>query len=346
MHLGPHGDNTLGMSFALLVIYYLAIKLAATNTNFTPRWHLLWITPLAFYLLSVLYRAFIGSLSYEAEWFLQYLTLLYLPMLYRWWKDAGLSIKNNLTLFISIIAFLFVDVQGNILFIPELRELFHRNDLVVGHAHIAVGIGLLFLAIAIIEPFINISRIKALFLMATILLMAFVLSWSGFSQAGFGEMDTILMWQFRAFFGLLFLIGLLAYSNYLSFLKDATPIGMYHLIAFMSDGIGGVMLLFFGSYLYGFIGQDFAGGYQQIVFGFVTAIGTIHLMGFLFSRHAHALALATTVARIITAAGFFALYKAEVLGWIAAVIAAVDLLFVLVYILYIQKESHETTTSR
>ena len=106
------------------------------------------------------------------------------------------------------------------------------------------------------------------------------------------------------------------------------------------------MLLFFGSYLYAFIGQEFSGGYQQIVFGFVSAIGMIHLMGFLFVTYAHAFALVTVVARILTAAGFFALYKAGVLGWIAAAIAAVDLLFVLVYLLYIQKESHETTTSR
>ena len=131
MHLGPHGDNTLGMSFAMLVIYYLAIKLHAKE-GFAPRRHLLWMIPLGFYALSVLYRSFVGSLSYEAEWFLQYLTLLFLPMLYTWWKDAGLSIRENLALFISIAAFVFADVEGNILFIPELRHLFHRNDLVVG----------------------------------------------------------------------------------------------------------------------------------------------------------------------------------------------------------------------
>ncbi|MBU1641775.1 hypothetical protein KKE54_00325 [bacterium] len=346
MHLGPHGDNTLGMSFALMAIYYLAIKLASPNRSFVPRWHILWIIPLSFYLLSVLYRAFIGSISYTTEWFLQYLTLLYLPMLYRWWRDAGLTPGKNLTLFISIIAFLFADVEGNILFIPGLRELFHRNDLVVGHAHIAVGIGLLFLALSVIEPFVKVSRPKALFLTAAIVLMAAVLTLSGFSQAGFGQIDTQLMWQFRAFFGFLFLTGLVTYLFSLSFLKGAKPIGFYHLIGFMSDGIGGLLLLFFGSYLYALIAQDFVGGYQIIVFGFVTAVGIIHLMGFLFKTHAHAFAQATVVTRLLTAAGFFALYKIGTLGWIALAISGVDLLFVLIYLLYLQKESNEITVSR
>ena len=135
MKLGPHGDNTLGMSFALLVLYYLIIKLHAKEA-FKPRFPWMWIVPLAFYLLSVLYRIVIGSLSYNQEWFLQWLTLFYVPLLYFWFKDAKLNVKENMFLYISILAFLFVDIEGNILFIPELREMFHRNDLVVGHAHI------------------------------------------------------------------------------------------------------------------------------------------------------------------------------------------------------------------
>ena len=76
MELGPHGDNTLGMSFALLILYYLAIKLAS-SIEFKARFHFLWMIPLGFYILSVLYRSFIGSISYEIEWFLQWLSLLY-----------------------------------------------------------------------------------------------------------------------------------------------------------------------------------------------------------------------------------------------------------------------------
>jgi len=350
MHMGPHGDNTLGMSFALLAIYYLAIKLASPHVTFVTKWHILWQIPLGFYILSVLYRAFIGSLSYEAEWFLQYLTLLYIPILYRWWKDANLSIPVNITLFISIMAFLFVDVQGNILFVPELRALFHRNDLVVGHSHIAVGIGLLFLALAIIEPFIKASRRRIFFLASMLVLMTIVLSINGFSQAGFTKVDTIVIWQWRSIFGGLFLLGLLFFTKsidfakQLSFLSALTPLRVYHLIAFVSDGIGGLMLLFFASTLYGLIGQEFTGGYQLIVFGFVFGIGLIHLMGFLLPHYAQPLAMATVIVRTLTAGGFFALYKSGALGWIALAIAAIDLVFVLVYLLYLKKESHETLT--
>ncbi|WP_373030879.1 hypothetical protein [Sulfurovum sp.] len=351
MHMGPHGDNTLGMSFALLAIYYLAIKLASPHVSFVTRWHILWQIPLVFYILSVLYRAFIGSLSYESEWFLQYLTLLYIPILYRWWKDAGLSVSVNITLFISIFAFLFVDVQGNILFVPELRALFHRNDLVVGHSHVAVGIGLLFLALAIIEPFIKSSRRRIFFLTSMLVLMTLVLSINGFSQAGFAKVDTVTIWQWRTVFGALFLFGLLFSSKFLNFsksisvFKGLTPLRLYHLFAFISDGLGGLILLFFASTLYGLIGQEFVGGYQQIVFGFVTGIGLIHLMGFLLHSYAQPLAMATVIVRTLTAGGFFALYKADILGWSALAIAIIDLVFVLVYLLYLQKESHETLTS-
>ncbi len=343
MHLGPHGDNTLGMSFALVALYYLAIKLASPHISFVTRWHILWQIPLGFYLLSILYRTFIGSLSYEAEWFLQYLTLLYIPLLYRWWRDAELSMAKERTLFIAILAFLFVDVEGNILFIPELRHLFHRNDLVVGHAHIAVGIGLLFLALAIIEPLFKLSKQKLSFMALMIALMALVLSMSGFTQAGFGGFDTAMMWQWRAGFGALFLFALIFFMEFLNlsvsieFLKSLSALRLYHLIAFASDGLGGLLLLFFGSTLYALIGQEFIGGYQQIVFGFVMGVGLIHLLGFMLPTHAHPLALATIIIRTLTAGGFFALYKADILGWIALAITLIDLAFVLVYILFIDK---------
>lgn len=351
MHLGPHGDNTLGMSFGLLALYYLAIKLASPQISFVTRWHILWQIPLGFYLLSVLYRSFVGPLSYDAEWFLQYLTLLYVPTLYRWWKDAGLSVGKHTTLFISVIAFLFVDVQGNILFIPELRAIFHRNDLVVGHSHIAVGVSYLFLALAIVEPFVKASRRRVLFLATMLSLMALVLSISGFTQAGFAKTSTELMWEWRALFGFLFLFGLffsvrlLDLRSYYAFFKALKPLRIYHLIAFASDGLGGLMLLLFGSTLYGLIGQEFTVGYQQIVFGFVMGVGIIHFMGFILPLYAKPMALATVILRIITAGGFFALYKVGILGWIALVITIVDLAFVLVYLLYLQKESNETLTT-
>jgi len=347
MLMGPHGDNTLGMSFALLAIYYLVIKLASPKVTFQTRWHILWQIPLAFYFLSVLYRSFAGNLSYNAEWFLQYLTLLYLPTLYIWWKDAGLSIRKNLSLFISVAAFLFADVEGNILFIPQLRAMFHRNDLVVGHAHVAVGIGLLFLAFAIVSPFVKLAKKQLLYLASMLILMALVLTLSGFEQAGFWQMHTSLWWMFRAFFGLLFFLGLLLIPltffsiSFATMFKKMRAIDFYNMAGFLSDGLGGLLLLLFGAALYGCIGTAYTPGYQQIVFGFVTGVGMVHLMGYLFKPYAYVLATVTVIMRVITAAGFFALYKAGILDWIALAVAGTDLMFVLVYLIF--KDLHEKT---
>ncbi len=339
MHMGPHGDNTLGMSFALMAVYYLAIKLASPMTSFRTRWHILWQIPLGFYALSVLYRSFIGSISYEAEWFLQYLTLLYIPTLYRWWKDAQLSIAKNFNLFVSIAAFLFVDIEGNILFVPALRKIFHRNDLVVAHAHIAVGIGLLFLAFSIIERYFSLSSMRRFTLVLAISLMGLVLSIDGIMQAGFIPLDTELMWELRALYGALFLAALIWWmpENITQTLRSFSPLRLYHLAAFASDGIGGVMLLLFGGYLYGIIGEPFAGSYQLIVFGFVAGVGISHLIGALHEPYATPMALATSTIRIITAAGFTALYLAGTLGWIALAIAVVDMGFAMGYWLWLRK---------
>ena len=350
MLLGPHGDNTLGMSFALLAIYYLTIKLAAKKIIFQTKWHILWQIPLGFYVLSVLYRSFYSQLTYNMEWFFQYLTLLYIPVLYRWWKDAGLSIKNNLSLFISIMAFLFADVEGNILFIPHIRELFHRNDLVVGHAHVAVGISFLFLAFSILNNYVKISKKQVLFLTSMLALMAFVLSLSGFEQVGFWDMHITLWWALRSLFGLLFFMALfwVAYKalpfSPVALYRQMRAIDLYNTIGFLSDGIGGLLLLFFGSTLYGFIGMAYHTGYQQIVFGFVMGVGVLHLMGLLLKKEAYTYAQATALLRVLTAAGFFALYKADILGWVAYAIAGIDLLFVLIYL--ILKDSYEKNTNR
>jgi len=348
---GPHGDNTLGMSFALVVLYYLTMKLASSHKKFSTKWHILWIIPLLGYVLSVLYRSFIGNLSYHAEWALQYLTLLYIPLLYRWWKDAGLRIKENIALFLSLGAFIFADIEGNILFVPQIREMFHRNDLVVGHAHIAVGIAFLFLAFAVIQPFYRIGMRKLFYLASMLVMMALVLSISGFEQAGFMPMHTAYLWGWRALFGAMFLVGLLWFFSITEYAGAmirriwGKPLLMYHLTGFLSDGIGGMLLLFFGPALYGFIGQTYASGYQQIVFGFVASIGLIHLMAIFREKEAGTLADVTVIARVITAAGFFALYKTDVLGWIALAISMVDLGFVLVYLSYIRKDNNEKHTT-
>ncbi len=347
--VGPHGDNTLGMSFALVILYYLTIKLSSDKPTFRTRWHLLWQIPLGFYMLSVLYRTLVGPLTYNMEWFLQYLTLLYIPLLYRWWKDAKLDIRKDFALFLSITAFLFADVEGNILYIPHIRALFHRNDLVVGHAHIAVGMGFLFLVLAIVKESVSFSRKTMLLLTVPLLGMALVLSLSGFEEAGFWSMHTTLWWSLRSVFGVLFSIGVftVAFKRSLpavkEFYRHMRPVDLYHLAGFLSDGIGGVILLFFGKALYRLLDIPFHEGYIEIVFGFVAGVGAIHLSGLFHKKEAYAYAQATALLRAFTAAGFFALYKASVLDRSALGIAFVDLLYVLVYLLFL-KDTYEKDT--
>ena len=210
----------------------------------------------------------------------------------------------------------------------------------VGHAHIAVGIGLLFLALSIIESFVKMSVRRALYLSGMLVLMALVLSISGVEQAGFAAMHTEILWGFRTLFGLLFLLGLLFYAPLFSsktckvYIHSLRPIDLYNMVGFLSDGLGGMMLILFGSTLYALIAQPFVGAYQMIVFGFVMGVGFLHLLGVLFPSKAYTFALATVILRLITAAGFFALYKAGTFGWIALAIASVDLLFVLLYLLF------------
>ncbi|WP_228448140.1 hypothetical protein [Sulfurospirillum diekertiae] len=102
---GPHGDNTLGMSFTLIPIFYLLIKLHAKET-FVAKYHAMWIIPLVGYIGSVAHRILIGELSYNQEWFFQYLTFCYVPLLLKWLKDANITFKNNPFLVISIYSFL------------------------------------------------------------------------------------------------------------------------------------------------------------------------------------------------------------------------------------------------
>ncbi len=86
-------------------------------------------------------------------------------LLYRWYKDSNIESFAKLALLISILAFLFVDIEGNILFIPDIRWIFHRNDLIVAHAHVAMGIGVLFMVLSMYTSHIN-SLKKSIFLLS------------------------------------------------------------------------------------------------------------------------------------------------------------------------------------
>ena len=333
---GPHGDNTLGMSLALIPIYYLIIKLL-NEGEFKARWNILWIIPTVFYFGSVLYRIFIGHLSYNQEWFLQYLTLLYVPLLYRWYKDSQISDVAKKALLVSILAFLFVDVEGNILFIPEIRWIFHRNDLIVAHAHVAMGIGVFFM---VISMFINhIKELhKDIFLkiyLVGIIGIFTALSISGFTQAGFNSIPTHTLWIFRTLF------GVVTFGFIFAFIKLQTSyskLGFYNLIGVLSDGLGGVFLILLASFLYPILGFSFNGVYEYVVFTFVSMTGIIHYLALKNESYQYILTKLSVIIRVFASSMFFALYSSGKLGIEALVICLFDLTFVFVYLIFFEKK--------
>ena len=333
--IGPHGDNTLGMSFTLIPIYYLLIKLVAAE-EFKPRWHVLWIVPFAGYLVSLVIRNFLHPLSYNEEWFFQYLTLLYLPLLWVWLRDAGVTCAHNPWLILSIAAFVFVDVEGNILFIPELRELIHRNDLVVGHAHIAMGLGVAFMALSIAHHLLPdfFRRSHAVIWTVLMAVMALILSVAGLIEGGIiaGSVEPLLI--LRALVGL-GIMGIVLFWIARRFAPDlSTPLAWYHLIGLKSDAGGGVILLLFGGILFPLLGWNFSGTYEYVVFAFMIGTGLVHYAGLYGEREA----MGELSARIrsVVAAVFAALYMAGALEEIALLVAVYDGVFALVYWLFLR----------
>ena len=332
---GPHGDNTLGMSLALLPIYYLIIKLL-NNGEFKARWNILWIIPTVFYFGTVLYRIFFEPLTYNQEWVAQYLTLLYVPLLYRWFKDSNIEPHAKKALLISILAFLFVDVEGNILFIPEIRWVFHRNDLIVAHAHVAMGISVFFMVIAM---FIN--SIKELqksiylnsYLFALIGIFT-VLSISGFVQAGFLNISSEVLWIFRTAFGFFALVFIFAFIKINFELKTYSKIELYNIAGILSDGIGGIFLILLASFIYPLLGFTFSGVYEYVVFVFVSMTGIIHYMALKNPSNQVVLMNLSVIIRVFASSVFFSLYASGKLGFEALAICLFDLAFVFVYLIY------------
>lgn len=334
---GPHGDNTLGMSFALIPIYYLIIKFLS-NDEFKARWHIFWIIPGGFYVLSVAHRVFIGPLTYEQEWFFQWLTLCYIPLLYRWYKDANINLSSKRLLLISILGFLFVDIEGNILFIESIRWVFHRNDLIVGHAHIAMGVGVLFMTLSLYGEFIKELKDKLfinLYLVGIIGILI-VLSLSGFVQAGFLNLSIYELWVFRTIFGFIAFCSLIVFFKYKFELK---PLKVYNLLGVLNDGLGGLFLILLADYLYPFLGFRFSGVYEYIVFGFVSTTGIIHFLALKYESYEEILTKLTVIVRFFISSIFLSLFLANSLGVEALIIFSFDFIFATAYmVLFYKKE--------
>ncbi|MBI3873731.1 MAG: hypothetical protein HY307_01760 [Arcobacter sp.] len=335
--VGPHGDNTLGMSFALLPIYYLAIKLNSQNEFFGRKRNIFWIIPLFGYILSVIYRITVGNLSYNQEWFLQYLTLLYLPLLLLWVKDAKLTWQKDTALITSLVAFAFADVEGNILFIPEIRALFHRNDLVVAHAHIAVSLSLFLLSISIVQSFIDSSRLKKFVVYWTIIfcLMIVVLSVSGLSQAGLFNLSTEPLWTIRSISGVLALGLLLWFVAPIKQIFKIDLLRFYNLSGFFSDTFGGIMLLLFGTQIFSIIGIYEINPILNVVYIFMIMVGIIHLIGFLNKQYEALCANITSWTRIGVSAVFISLYLQNSIDITGLLVAIYDFLFAIFWLSFL-----------
>ncbi|QKF83490.1 hypothetical protein [Halarcobacter ebronensis] len=333
---GPHGDNTLGMSLALIPIYYLIIKLL-NKTPFVARWNILWMIPTFFYFSSVLYRSFIGHLTYEMEWFCQWLTLLYIPILYRWYKDADIETFAKKALLVSILAFLFVDIEGNILFIPEFRWLFHRNDLIVAHAHVAMGIGVFFMVIAMFVKYVKELKKFSFyaFYIGGLLGIFAVLSISGFIQAGVLSGDITTLWALRTVFGF---ITMFSIFSFISFKFSYTPLQKYNLFGVLADGLGGVFLILLASFLYPIFGFKFSGSYEYIVFAFVSVTGIIHFFALIYKQSQKILTKLTVITRVLISSIFFALFYNKTLGIEALLISLFDITYASIYLLFFYKK--------
>ena len=335
---GPHGDNTLGMSLALIPLYYLIIKLL-NKDEFKARWNIFWIIPTIFYFGSVLHRIFLEPLTYNQEWFLQYLSLLYVPLLYRWFKDSNIAPYAKKALFISIAAFLFVDVEGNIIFIPEIRWIFHRNDLIVAHAHMAMGIAVFFMVISMFITYIKELQ-KDIYLnsyLFALLGIFTVLSISGFTQAGIINISTDTLWIFRTIFGLFALVFIFAF---IKIKKSYSKIELYNIAGILSDGFGGVFLILLASFIYPIIGFSFSGGYEYVVFAFVSMTGFIHYMALKNPSSQILLINLTVIIRVIASSMFFALYASNRLGLEALAICLFDLAFVFTYLIFFYQKDN------
>lgn len=328
--VGPHGDNTLGMSFALIPIYYLLIKLNATRP-FVPAGKVLWIIPLGGYIVSLAIRNFVHPLSYTEEWIFQYLTLLYLPLLWVWLRDAGVSFKTNPYLILSILAFVFVDVEGNILFIPEIRELIHRNDLVVGHAHIAMGLGVAFMGLSVAHRLAGeiFNRFFAIGWSLLIFLMAFSLTVAGSVEAGWIGGSVEPFWMLRSIMGAgLVVLGGMVLARRL-YRPLHTPLEWYHLNGFLSDAAGGALLLVFGGAIFNLLGFHFSGTYEYVVFAFMIGTGILHWNG--MDGDADRLAGISATVRLVVSATFASLYLAGIVDGIALLVSLYDGAYGLLY---------------
>ncbi len=224
------------------------------------------------------------------------------------------------------------------MFIPSIRWLFHRNDLVVAHAHIAMGVGIFFMAMAVVSPYLKKlnERSFGLFYTLGFTLMLIALSMAGLMEAGFIQTDIHLLWTIRMLCGLFIILVTMGffYPELGWRLEKLNTLKLYHLAGFASDALGGIFLFAFAATLYPLLGFGFEGKYEYVVFAFMTTTGIIHLFALMHPLYALMLAKISAFNRIAVSSMFFSLYLAHQLGVEAMMIAVYDLVFASIYLIF------------
>lgn len=229
-----------------------------------------------------------------------------------------------------------MDIEGNILFIPEFRWLFHRNDLIIAHAHVAMGISILFMTFAILVNHINsLKDIKFYnYYLFGILGIFLVLSISGFIQAGVIKGDIEILWSLRTLFGIVVFIS---FFKLIKLDLKLNSLQKYNLLGALSDGSTGIILIFLGSYLYPLLGFKFTNSYEYIVFVFVFTTGVMHYFAFTSKSSQYEFTLLTALIRVFVSSMFFALYLNGSLSYEALFITVYDLSFSILFFLIFYK---------
>ena len=85
----------------------------------------------------------------------------------------------------------------------------------------------------------------------------------------------------------------------------------------LSDGLGGIFLILFASFLYPILGFSFSGIYEYVVFTFVSMTGVIHYFALKNEAYENILTKISVVIRIFASSMFFALFR-TIFGFVAS----------------------------
>ena len=222
-------------------------------------------------------------------------------------------------------------IQGNILFIPEIRWPFHRNDLIVAHAHVAIGLGIFFMSLSILKYFYPLPK-KFIGFWITVIALIFVsLSLAGFTEAGFAAIDVTSMWWIRFIGGVAALGGLVFFIVQKIQKTELSLLKLYHLNGFLSDGLGALILFLSAPLLFEFLGFAFTPHYY-LVFGFMGFVGILHFIG--ITKESHLMAYLTSLARLITGSVFLSLFFQGSIDALGLLVGVYDISYALIYLIF------------